>query len=377
MLRIEHLSKSYGQHLVLEDVSAEIAAGEVICIVGPSGCGKSTLLRCLNGLETPSGGKIWFKGQDLSQPGVKMSLVRQSMNMVFQSFNLYAHLSVLDNLTLAPVKLKGLSPSAASHKALGLLDMVGLRDWAHHLPHELSGGQKQRVAIARCLAMDPEVILMDEPTSALDPTMVSEVLSVIRRLARKGLTLVIVTHEMAFAREVSSRVFYMDERVIYEQGPPEQIFEQPQRPKTRAFVQRIRTFEARLASGEFDLFALQGQAERFCEKHALSLHARHHLCLFLEEISVMLRPHVLAGEAFDFVVEYAEVSRDLMARIDLPVEVAEPLQRPAQDASGQLEVKMVRALARDMQWSEQGERIRLQASLHLGPLPAGVVAAGG
>lgn len=374
MIRIEHLGKSYGTHTVLSDVSANIAAGEVICIVGPSGCGKSTLLRCLNGLETPTRGRIWFKDQDLSQPGVRMDVVRQSMNMVFQSFNLFAHLSVLDNLTLAPVQLKRTPLAQAQAKAMGLLESVGLADWAHHLPEELSGGQKQRVAIARCLAMDPEVILMDEPTSALDPTMVSEVLAVIRRLARQGLTLIIVTHEMAFAREVAHRVFYMDERGIYEQGPPEQVFGAPQRPKTRAFVQRIRSLQATIASGRFDWLSLQGQAEQFCEKHALSTHARNHLILFLEEASVLLRPAVSAGQSFGLVVEYGEADRQLTVGIDLAPEVAKQLQQPIGDDTD-LGVRLIRAVVKELQWSDGDIYPHLRAGIEQGAITDATTAA--
>src|SRR5205814_1772214 len=193
-------------------------------------------LRCLNLLDRPTGGSIFIDGIDVLHRRTDVSKVRQKMNMVFQSFNLFAHLSVLDNLTIAPIKLRGVPRDVAARKALDLLRLVGLGEKASNFPDELSGGQKQRVAIARCLAMEPEIVLFDEPTSALDPTMVSEVLSVIRRLARDGMTMAIVTHEMEFARDVSSRVFYMDEGLIYEEGTPEQIFERPQKAKTKAFI---------------------------------------------------------------------------------------------------------------------------------------------
>jgi polar amino acid transport system ATP-binding protein len=274
-------------------------------------------------------------------------------------------MTVLENLTLAPIKLKGLTQKEAEHKAMTLLKSVGLADWADHLPHELSGGQKQRVAIARCLAMDPEVILMDEPTSALDPTMVSEVLAVIRKLAREGLTLIIVTHEMAFAREVSSRVFYMDDMGIYEQGPPEQIFDQPKRPKTRAFVQRIRTFETILDSPNLDLYALQGQVERFCEKHVLSHTARNNLNLFLEEISVLLRPDLTQGGCHRFVVEYAELTHQLMVSVDLPTDVARRLQSTDPQDLG---VRLVRGLAVELQWTTTHGGQRLMAQIRQAPL---------
>ena len=224
MIKVSNLKKSYGITPVLTDVNAEISKGEVISVIGPSGTGKSTFLRCLNLLEKPDSGEILFDGENLLSDTTDISRIRQKVGMVFQSFNLFDHLNVMHNLTIAPVKLLGMSKTEASAKAVETLKKVGLAEKANNYPDELSGGQKQRVAIARCLMMNPEVILFDEPTSALDPTMVSEVLSVIRNLAKTGITMIIVTHEMDFARDVSDRVFYMDKGVIFESGSPEQIF---------------------------------------------------------------------------------------------------------------------------------------------------------
>jgi polar amino acid transport system ATP-binding protein len=265
MIKVDHLTKRFGDVLVLKDINTEIRKGEVVSIIGPSGTGKSTFLRCLNLLDTPTSGDISIDGVDILQKGADIPKVRQKMNMVFQSFNLFAHLTVLDNLTISPIKLLGMDKKAAATKALDLLRLVGLAEKAGNFPDELSGGQKQRVAIARCLAMDPEVILFDEPTSALDPTMVSEVLAVIRRLARNGMTMAIVTHEMDFARDVSNRVFYMDEGLIYEEGTPQQVFENPQKAKTRAFIHRIRSITRHITSTDFDLYALKAEIEHFCE----------------------------------------------------------------------------------------------------------------
>ncbi|MDD5033767.1 MAG: amino acid ABC transporter ATP-binding protein, partial [Methylococcaceae bacterium] len=242
MIKIEHLSKKFGDLIVLKDITTEIKTGEVVSIIGPSGTGKSTFLRCLNLLENPSGGSIHIDGVDILDKKTDVAKIRQKMNMVFQSFNLFSHLSVLENLTIGPIKLKRMSQEDAQQKAMELLRLVGLAEKADSYPNELSGGQKQRVAIARCLAMEPQIILFDEPTSALDPTMVSEVLSVIRRLVRDGMTMAIVTHEMDFARDVSSRVLYMDEGIIYEEGAPERIFDDPQNEKTRAFINKIRSY---------------------------------------------------------------------------------------------------------------------------------------
>ena len=270
MIKVEHLSKNYGDLMVLKDICTEIKKGEVVSIIGPSGTGKSTFLRCLNLLENPSGGSIVIDGEDVLNKNTDVPKIRQKMNMVFQSFNLFSHLSVLENLTLAPIKLKGLSQEEAEKKSMGLLRLVGLAEKADNYPDELSGGQKQRVAIARCLAMEPEIILFDEPTSALDPTMVSEVLSVIRRLAKEGMTMAIVTHEMTFARDVSNRVFYMDQGLIYEEGTPEQIFDNPQKERTKTFVNRIRNLVFNINSQDFDLYAINAEVELFCEKQFLT-----------------------------------------------------------------------------------------------------------
>ena len=283
MIEIRNLAKSYDELTVLKNVNAVINQGEVISVIGPSGTGKSTLLRCINVLEQPDAGEILVAGQDILDPKNNAAKLRQRMGMVFQSFNLFNHLTVLDNLTLGPVKLLKMKTDEAQQRGLELLGMVGLADKAGNLPSELSGGQKQRVAIARCLSMNPESILFDEPTSALDPTMVSEVLAVIKRLAREGMTMIIVTHEMNFARNVSNRVFYMDEGIIYEDGPPEQIFENPKKEKTRRFIQRIRTLECQIPSLDFDFYALNGQIVQFCEKHFFSRKMCNNTLLICEE----------------------------------------------------------------------------------------------
>lgn len=292
MIRITNLSKHYGDLVVLKDINTEIHPGEVISIIGPSGTGKSTLLRCLNLLETPTGGTIEVDGINLLARHTNVPALRQRMGMVFQSFNLYAHLSVLENLTIGPMKLKGKSRREAEEKAIELLKLVGLAGKAHSLPEELSGGQKQRVAIARCMAMEPEILLFDEPTSALDPTMVSEVLSVIRRLSKEGMTMVIVTHEMEFARTISSRVFYMDEGIIYEEGSPTQIFDNPQKEKTRAFINRIRSLEIPVQSKEYDLYGIQALLKTFCDKHFLPARTLEFIQHLAEEILLLQRTFI-------------------------------------------------------------------------------------
>ena len=239
MISVSHLQKSFNGVLVLKDVNAEIKKGEVISIIGPSGTGKSTFLRCLNRLETPDGGRIVVDGQDVTDPKTDIPAVRRKMGMVFQNFNLFGNLTVIGNVMAAQCDLLKKTPAEAKAKAMELLARVGLAEEANALPDELSGGQKQRIAIARALAMDPDIILFDEPTSALDPTMVGEVLTVIKDLAKTGMTMLIVTHEMGFARDVSTRIFYMDEGVVYEEGTPDEIFSCPKKPKTIDFVGRV------------------------------------------------------------------------------------------------------------------------------------------
>ena len=239
MIKVENLRKSFQGMEVLKDVSITINKGDVVCVIGPSGSGKSTFLRCLNMLEKPSSGKIIFDGEDLAAPKANLNLHRQKMGMVFQQFNLFPHMTVLENLTCAPMMLKKVSKEEAEAKALDLLGRVGLADRANSYPNKLSGGQKQRVAIVRALCMDPDVMLFDEPTSALDPEMVGEVLDVMKTLAKKGLTMVVVTHEMGFAREVSNRALFLDDGVIAEEGTPDQIFGHPQCERLQSFLAKV------------------------------------------------------------------------------------------------------------------------------------------
>lgn len=239
MIKVKDLRKSFGKLEVLKGISEEIKEQEVVCVIGPSGSGKSTFLRCLNLLEEPTGGEVYLDGEQINRPDVDIDKVREKLGMVFQSFNLFPHMTVLDNLTLAPIKVKGMSKEAAEAKAKDLLKTVGLEDKALAYPRALSGGQKQRVAIARALAMDPEVMLFDEPTSALDPEMVGEVLAVMKELAEKGMTMVIVTHEMGFAKEVADRVFFMDQGIIMEQGTPAELFDSPRNERTKSFLSKV------------------------------------------------------------------------------------------------------------------------------------------
>ena len=239
MISVKKLKKSFHGVEVLKGIDAEIDRGEVVCVIGPSGSGKSTFLRCLNLLEKPTEGHIFFEGDDLTDPKINLNLHRQKMGMVFQQFNLFPHMSIMENLTCAPVMLKKMTKEQAQNTALELLGKVGLQDRAQDYPRQLSGGQQQRVAIVRALCMEPDVMLFDEPTSALDPEMVGEVLEVMKNLARDGMTMVVVTHEMGFAREVASRVLFLDDGCIVEDGSPEQIFENPQSERLRSFLAKV------------------------------------------------------------------------------------------------------------------------------------------
>ncbi|MBT2655594.1 amino acid ABC transporter ATP-binding protein [Bacillus sp. ISL-18] len=239
MITVKNLSKSFGKLEVLKDINAEVQEKEVICVIGPSGSGKSTFLRCLNRLEDISGGEVVINGHNITDPKININKVRQEVGMVFQQFNLFPHKTVLENITLGPIKILSTSKEAAEKLALELLEKVGLKEKAGSYPGELSGGQKQRVAIARALAMNPKIMLFDEPTSALDPEMVGDVLEVMKQLAKEGMTMIVVTHEMGFAREVGDRVIFMDGGYIIEENEPNLLFGNPQHERTKAFLSKV------------------------------------------------------------------------------------------------------------------------------------------
>ena len=239
MIEVRNLEKSFGNLQVLRGISEIIKEQEVVCVIGPSGSGKSTFLRCLNLLEEPTGGEVFLDGEKINTPDADIDKIRERLGMVFQNFNLFPHMTVLDNITLAPIKVRKTPKDEAEAAARKILETVGLSDKENSYPSSLSGGQKQRVAIARALAMEPEVMLFDEPTSALDPEMVGEVLNVMKKLAEDGMTMVIVTHEMGFAREVADRVLFIDQGVVMEQGTPEELFGNPQNERTKSFLSKV------------------------------------------------------------------------------------------------------------------------------------------
>ncbi len=293
MITIKHLCKAYPNVTPLKDINCEVKKGEVISIIGPSGTGKSTLLRCINQLETPTSGEIWIEGQNMMDPKVNINLVRQKMGMVFQSFNLFAHLMIIENVMLGPIDLLKKSRQEAYDDGMRLLQSVGMSSKALAYPDELSGGQKQRAAIARTLAMHPKIILFDEPTSALDPTMVGEVISVIRSLADQGMTMMIVTHEMKFAHDISTRIFYMDQGLIYEDGSPEQIFDHPQKELTRLFIKQMKPFTVQITDRNFDFLGTNSALALFGRQNFMPETLINKNLRLLEELFMQcLLPHL-------------------------------------------------------------------------------------
>jgi len=285
MIKIEHLKKAFGDSVILEDVNLEINKGESIVIIGGSGCGKSTLLRCINRLNEPTAGAIYYDGENILDPSLDINLYRQKVGMVYQHFNLFSHLNVLENLVLTPMTVLKMPLEEATKKAFELLKKVGMENSAYKMPSALSGGQKQRVSIARTLMMNPEVILFDEPTSALDPTMVDEVESVIRNLIDEGLTSIIVTHEMRFAKSIASKVIFLAEKGIYETGTPEEIFDYPDKPLTRQFIYRSRLLELKVDKDNFDLYATQSEIQKFLSSYGLTAKQRKVIEYSLEEVA--------------------------------------------------------------------------------------------
>lgn len=306
MIELRHVRKEYGDVVPLKDVNTVIHDGDIIAVIGPSGTGKSTLLRCINMLERPTSGQILADGEDVTDPKCDLGKIRRKTGMVFQGFHLFGHLKVIENIMLAQVEILGKSRQEAYDEGIRLLKTVGLSEKAMNYPDELSGGQKQRVAIARTLAMNPDTILLDEPTSALDPSMVGEVETVIRQLAGMGKTMLIVTHQMSFARAICNRVYYMDEGGIYEDGTPEQIFDHPKREKTRRFIRGLKVLEVGIHSSSFDFPGMQARIIQYCEKNQIPRRMDMHLQLIFEEtVQQMILP-MLKTPDIRVTVEYSE-----------------------------------------------------------------------
>ncbi len=285
MIRIENLKKQFGDSVILEHVDLEIKKGESVVIIGGSGCGKSTLLRCINRLIEPTEGSIYYGDMNILDNDIDINAYRQKVGMVYQHFNLFSHLNILENMIITPMTVLNMPEAEAIEKAKILLKKVGMENSLYKMPSALSGGQKQRVSIARTLMMNPEVILFDEPTSALDPTMVDEVESVIRNLIEEGLTSIIVTHEMRFAKSIASRIVFLAEKGVYEMGTPEEIFDRPSKPLTRQFIYRSRLFNKVVSNKDFDLYDLQSEIQKFLSAYGLTNRQRKVIEYALEEIA--------------------------------------------------------------------------------------------
>ncbi len=355
MIRVENLSKSFGSLQVLKNISLTVEEGERIVIIGGSGCGKSVFLRSLDLLEKPDSGHIFIGNDEITAKGADVNHIRQHMGMVYQGFYLFEHMNVIDNITLAPIRLRGLTRKDAEKKACELLDMVGLESRKYEMPSVLSGGQKQRVAIARCMAMEPQIMLFDEPTSALDPTMVGEVLATMRMLAKTGMTMVIVTHEMNFAKEVGTRVLYFADQGIYEQGTPQEIFDNPQRPKTQDFIRKMKYFSKHIDHRNFDLMNIQGGIHTFCEKYGISDKYANRLQLCTEElIYEMLSGAVGKDNSVDMDVEisYSELNKAVLLDMNCRGKEYNPFTAQ-EDNNVHLGVTILKNISKDIQYAYQ------------------------
>jgi polar amino acid transport system ATP-binding protein len=355
MIRIDNLTKCFGPAKILNGIHASINKGECIAIIGPSGAGKSVFLRSMALLEKPDSGTILINGKDITAKDTDINKVREKMGLVAQGFNLFSHLNVMNNITLAPIQVRKQTKAQAEAHAMELLALVGLEEKAYAMPSELSGGQQQRIAIARCLAMDPDIILFDEPTSALDPVMTREVLSIIRKLSGRGITLVIVTHEMDFARETADRVFYLDEGTVYEEGKPADLFKNPVREKTRAFVKTLETLRFTITSKSYDLVAMNARIDWFCRLHGLDSRHNYRIQLAVEELiqEIFLHCFNAINPDLDLTVEHFSANNEIVLIFKYRWELFNPFDQQAghQDNLG---MTLVTGMARsfDFEYSD-------------------------
>ena len=351
MIELVHLEKKYENATPLKDVNTIINDGDVISVIGPSGTGKSTLLRCINMLERPTGGQVLLNGVDITAPKFDLPKARRKMGMVFQSFNLFGHLTVIENLMLAQIDILKKSKQEAYDTGIELLRRVGLSGREFQYPEELSGGQKQRVAIARTLAMDPEVIMFDEPTSALDPTMVGEVESVILDLAGTGKTMMIVTHEMNFARAICNRVFYMDQGGIYEDGTPEQIFDHPEQELTRRFIRQLKVLEFMIDSKDYDFFQAGAQIDHYCMRSVIPTRVKYRIHLSFEELLQQLLVPILGTRTIHVTLEYSEADEQAVVTVAYGGDRFDPAQ-----SGNELSYQVLKKSVDDLSYSFDPER---------------------
>lgn len=317
MIELINLRKEYPNVVPIENITATINDGEVVSIIGPSGTGKSTLLRLINMLENPTSGQIIIDGEEITAAGYPLDALRKKAGMVFQHFNLFNHMTVIENVCFAPMKLNKVKPAEAYERGMELLEQVGMSGWAMNYPGELSGGQKQRVAIARTLANNPEIILFDEPTSALDPTMVGEVEKVIQDLCSRGYTILLVTHDMKFAEKISTRVLYLDQGGVYEDGTPEQIFNNPQKERTKMFIKQSKIIEVTLSSRDFDFISFYSKLDRFAFKNDIDSEMKRKIMAIFEELCYQILIPKLKEKDFSIVFNVEYVSRDKKSVISL------------------------------------------------------------
>lgn len=335
MISIKGLKKSYDNSIVFQDINLDINKGDAVVIIGGSGCGKSTLLRCINRLELSEAGQVFIDGQDIQAPDADVELIRRKLGMVYQNFNLFSHLNIMENMILAPMKVAGMSKKEAILQGEKLLEMVGMEHRRYHMPNQLSGGQKQRVAIARAMAMNPEVMLFDEPTSALDPTMVDEVEGVMRRLIEQGMTSVIVTHEMGFAKRIASKVVFLAEQGIYEQGTSKEVFESPSKDLTRQFLYRSRMMEKQISKKNLDVYTLCSEIKTFSLSYGYSFKQARGMEYVCDElISAIMRAE--KNPEFSATVRFVagENGTAHTVLIEFPELVTDPLVHPAVDEIG-------------------------------------------
>ena len=364
LIEVKGLKKSFGSLDVLKGIDLSVEQGERIAIIGGSGCGKSVFLRSLCLLEKPDAGQVFIDGQEITAAkGGRVDEIRRSMGMVFQKFHLFSEMDVMDNLCLAPMRLKGVSRQDAEKKAMDLLRQVGLASRAHAWPTVLSGGQQQRIAICRCLMMEPKVLLFDEPTSALDPTMVGEVLAVIRMLAKRELSMLIVTHEMNFAREVADRVLFFAEGDIYEQGTPAEIFDAPKREKTVAFINKIKYFAYEIDRRDFDLMQLQGGIQNFGEKYGLDKKHTYRLQLCCEELIYELLDHCYPNREdvdLKLLVSHAELDGTTQIDIDCGGAAYNPFEQAEEDV---LSVTILKNMSKRLDYHYTNDRNQINITL--------------
>ena len=360
-LEVKEISKSFGNLKVLKNVNLSVKEGEKIVIIGGSGCGKSVFLRLLERLEEPDGGQIYIDGEEITAKNADVDRIRLKMGMVFQNFRLFSHLSVMENLCLAPVKVLGMQKNEAESKALDLLRQVGLVQKANDYPAVLSGGQQQRIAICRSLMMDPKVILFDEPTSALDPTMVGEVLAVMRMLAKRSLTMIIVTHEMNFAREIADRILYFDEGGIYEEGTPAEIFDAPKKEKTIAFIRKFKYFSFDITQREFDLMELQGGIQIFGEKYGMDHTHVYRLQICAEELIYEML-HSVPEDAevrMHLDIRYSDSAKKTQFYLSSAGEKYNPFE---QDEDG-LGITILKSVAENLKYSHSDGKNQMEGQL--------------